>query len=89
MKFLDSDNLLYLWLLPVIIFLLWFSFRQQQKRILRFSKIRWQEIISGRLSTSRTLFKAFLLCFSFTCIFLSLSRPRWGISVERPSSRGH
>ena len=78
MNFLAQENLLLLWLLPILALILFLDYKQLVKRLNLFAKLRVFELIGKKLSSARTLYKSILLVFVALFMILALARPRMG-----------
>ena len=78
MNFVHSSYFLYLWLLPLCVFLIILSNRIYRKRLSIFSNKRISELLSHEWSSFRAYTKGIFLILSIALIIFALARPRWG-----------
>ncbi len=77
MDFADSKILLFLWLIPLCLFLITLELRQVRQRFTAFAKLRIEELLTNVWSARRTVCKSLLLVASLLFMILALARPRW------------
>lgn len=78
MNFYHSENLLWLWILPLFGLVLFYASRRVSRLLAVFSKARIFELIGKQRSSLRVFVKGLLTVLSVLFIILALSRPRWG-----------
>lgn len=78
MNFLESQNLLLIWLLPLVVLVLFLSYKSLRRRLDLFANLRIFELIGKNLSRQRVFVKGALITLASLFIIFALARPRWG-----------
>ncbi|MBI3317146.1 MAG: VWA domain-containing protein [Candidatus Omnitrophica bacterium] len=89
MQFYASESLLYLFLLPVILFLFWVAGRGRRRRL---ERIGYGPTLSSKLmpavNPSQFKIKAFYLAAAVFFCVLALARPQWGEEKRKIERKG-
>lgn len=89
MNFGDSKILLLLWIIPICVLLIFLEVSKVRRRFADFARLRMEDLVNGKWSYKRAVFKSILICLSLVFIIISLARPRWGFEwrdVQRSGS---
>lgn len=78
MNFYHPENLIWLWILPLLAFVFFYSYLRVKRILNLFAKARVAELVGYTLSPLRVFMKSFLLLLVFALVILALARPRWG-----------
>ena len=78
MNFFDSQNLLWLWVLPLVALVLYYAHKRINRALFLFAKGRVFDLMQKKRSTSLVFWKALSLLLCFVFMILALARPRWG-----------
>jgi len=77
-NFYNSENLIWLWALPLIAVLLFYSAFRVKRILSLFATARVAELMGYSLSPLRVFVKACLVLFVFSLLVVALARPRLG-----------
>ena len=75
-------------LLPLLLILLFWSWRKRQALISQFVQSRLLSTLTDGVSISRLRLKWTLITLAVTSLFLALARPQWGFKLEEVKQRG-
>lgn len=82
MQFGNSNFLLLLWLVPLLVFFFLYAGLRRARRMRVFCGTGLQERLASSLLRGRRRFKALLLILAVALLALALARPRWGYHWE-------
>ena len=88
MNFLFSENLLWLWILPLLAIVLVYAHIRVKKVLFIFAEQRIFDLIGEKLSSSRVFIKGTLLLLSFFLMIFAMARPRWGYEWKEVQKGG-
>lgn len=88
MRFAEPQFLWLLFSLPLFALLFFYAYHRRKKLASRFVSLSMLPKVSTSLSPWRRLVKVTLLLFAIAFLFLALSRPQWGRSMEHVERRG-
>ena len=87
MNFAAPEHLVYLWLIPVAVFVYAFAHRRRVARLRRIAGVSGTAL-SSAIATGRTLFKGVLLTLALVFVVVALARPRWGFEWQNVRTTG-
>lgn len=88
MNFYNADNLLWLWVLPLLGFVLFYAELRVKRLLALFAKARISHLIGKKQSPFRVFLKSFLVLLSLFFIIFALARPRWGFDWKETPRGG-
>jgi len=88
MRFAEPHFLWLLFSLPLFALLFFYAYHRRKKLAARFVSISMLPKVSTSLSPWRRLVKVTLLLTAIAFLFLALSRPQWGRSLDHVERRG-
>lgn len=89
MQFFKPEYFLYLWMVPAVLAVHYFSHRLWQKRIYRL--VQDEKLLSKLVDGHRKnewLFRAILMMLAVLCFVLALARPQWGDEKRTAQRKG-
>ena len=87
-KFAHSEYLYALYLIPALIFLVWFSLRKQNQLLQKFADSKIHKILFPLRSSTKLFLKNGLIIFSIVLLLLALANPQVGSKVEEVKQVG-
>ncbi len=89
MQFLKPEIFLFLWLVPAVLVLYWFSRKLWQKRLRRMiqEKVLLAKLLEG-YRNSEWVTRSLLMAIVVLCIVLALARPQWGDEKRSVQRKG-
>ncbi len=88
MRFAEPHFLWLLFSLPLFALLFFYAYHRRKKLATRFVSLSMLPKVATSLSPWRRLVKATLLLTAIAFLFLALSRPQWGRSLDHVERRG-
>lgn len=89
MQWGDTQYLLFLLLIPILVGLLIFLFKIRKKRMERFCDPQFIQTLAPLWSPSRLVLKQIFLVLSFVFLILCLAEPKWGYHFEEIIRKGN
>lgn len=87
-RFAHSEYLYALYLIPVLIFLIWFSIKKQNQLLEKFANTKLHKILFPLRSTAKIFFKNGLIVISVILLILALANPQIGSKIEEVKQVG-
>ncbi len=87
-RFADSAALQFLWLIPVVCFLLWWTNKHTRQVINAKISPRIAKVLMRSVAVQKRQFKVFLQCLTLAFFVLGLARPQSGETHEKAKSEG-
>ncbi len=78
----------FFWLLPLVILLLLFHYRQRTRAMERFAESQLLTRLAGEVRQGRIFLKGFFLVSSLALVLFALAGPRWGSHYQEVSQKG-
>ncbi len=81
-RFANSEYLYLLWLIPLLIFLFWFTQKKQNKLLEKFADTKLHEVLFPLRSKLKSPIKFAMSIFAMTLIIVAVANPQIGTRVE-------
>ncbi len=88
MTFANSWVLHFLWIIPLIAFVLLVQHRRRQQALVRFAEQTLLKRLAPEDHKGRRFLKALLLLFALSTLIFALAGPRWGSHYQEVSRKG-
>jgi len=87
-RFAHSEILYALYLVPLVIFLIWYSVRNQKKLLEKFANTKLHHVLFPNKSRLKIFIKSGLIILSIVLLTLSLANPQIGSKIEEVKQVG-
>jgi Ca-activated chloride channel homolog len=87
-RFAHSEYLYGLYLIPIIIGLIWYSYKNQNKLLEKFANVKLHKILFPLRSKFKTFTKSGLLILAMTFLIIALANPQIGSKIEEVKQVG-
>lgn len=87
-RFAHSEYLYALYLIPIVIGLIWYTIRNQNKLLEKFANVKLHKILFPMRSKFKIIFKNSLIILSILLLILALANPQIGSKIEEVKQVG-
>ena len=88
MRFAQNEMMHFLWILPLLGLLFFWSAKQKRRAIERFGSLPLMKALASSYSLEKMVWKKIFLILALFFMILSLARPQWGTKLELLKRKG-
>ena len=88
MIFANSNILILLIIVPILVFSIWISIHKKRRLLAKFANANLWKYLLPNMSVIRKYIKGFLLILAISILILASARPQWGKKLQIVERRG-